>query len=285
MQDSPRSLDTDTIAAQATPPGRGGVGIIRLSGPRAYAIARTLCKRELPLQPRHAHFARFYQADGEMVDEGLVLYFPAPHSFTGEDVIELQGHGGPMVMAGLLQQVMELGARLARPGEFSERAFLNDKLDLAQAEELQEVLSEKRYGRRKERMELAAWVGQCGRGAEGELMILGDFQDAPDQRGRSAKRQVRGHLRLRQHERHDRAAEGGERRGPVGRGVRAAAGRSGAWSLMRPILSLAREGLTSLRTGRSAEQWSHPEPAQVVTRQWSCEMAIIDGGAKASMPQ
>ena len=140
MQDSPRSLDTDTIAAQATPPGRGGVGIIRLSGPRAYAIARTLCKRDRPLQPRHAHFTRFYQADGEVVDEGLVLYFPAPHSFTGEDVIELQGHGGPMVMAGLLEQVMELGARLARPGEFSERAFLNDKLDLAQAEAIADLI-------------------------------------------------------------------------------------------------------------------------------------------------
>ncbi len=139
MPDSIRTLDTDTIAAQATPPGRGGVGIVRISGPKACLIARTLCKKS-NLQPRYAHFARFHNADGQVIDEGLVLYFPAPNSFTGEDVVELQGHGGPVVMASLLNQVVELGARVARPGEFSERAFLNDKIDLAQAEAIADLI-------------------------------------------------------------------------------------------------------------------------------------------------
>jgi len=139
MPDSIRTLDTDTIAAQATPPGRGGVGIVRISGPKACLIARTLCKKS-NLQPRYAHFARFHNADGQVIDEGLVLYFPAPNSFTGEEVVELQGHGGPVVMASLLNQVVELGARVARPGEFSERAFLNDKIDLAQAEAIADLI-------------------------------------------------------------------------------------------------------------------------------------------------
>jgi len=139
MPDSIRALDTDTIAAQATPPGRGGVGIVRISGPKACLIARTLCKKP-NLQPRYAHFARFHNAEGQVIDEGLVLYFPAPNSFTGEEVVELQGHGGPVVMASLLNQVVELGARVARPGEFSERAFLNDKIDLAQAEAIADLI-------------------------------------------------------------------------------------------------------------------------------------------------
>ena len=140
MNDTLRALDNDTIAAQATPPGRGGVGIVRLSGPQAYTIARTLCKRSLALQPRYAHFARFHDAEGQVIDEGLVLFFPGPNSFTGEDVVELQGHGGPVVMASLLNQVVALGARVARPGEFSERAFLNDKIDLAQAEAIADLI-------------------------------------------------------------------------------------------------------------------------------------------------
>ena len=140
MNDSVRALDSDTIAAQATPPGRGGVGIVRISGPQANVIARTLCKRNLPFEPRYAHFARFHDAEGGVLDEGLVLFFPGPNSFTGEDVVELQGHGGPVVMASLLNQVVELGARVARPGEFSERAFLNDKIDLAQAEAIADLI-------------------------------------------------------------------------------------------------------------------------------------------------
>lgn len=129
---------TDTIAAIATPPGRGGVGIVRVSGPQAPAIARALLGR-LPV-PRVAELHAFADAHGAHIDHGLALYFPAPHSFTGEHVLELQGHGGPVVMDLLLARVLELGARLARPGEFSQRAFLNDKLDLAQAEAVADLI-------------------------------------------------------------------------------------------------------------------------------------------------
>ncbi len=128
----------DTIAAVATAPGRGGVGIVRVSGPRARALAITLSGREPT--PRHAHHGPFHANDGEVIDEGLLLFFPGPHSFTGEDVLELQGHGGPVVLDQLLRRCVELGARLARPGEFSERAFLNDKIDLAQAEAIADLI-------------------------------------------------------------------------------------------------------------------------------------------------
>lgn len=129
----------DTICAVATPPGRGGVGIVRASGPAAAAMARTLLGAEPT--PRHAHFARFQAADGELLDEGLLLFFPGPASFTGDDVLELQGHGGPVVLDRLLRRVVELGGRLARPGEFSERAFHNGKLDLAQAEAVADLIA------------------------------------------------------------------------------------------------------------------------------------------------
>lgn len=128
----------DTIAAVATAQGRGGVGIVRVSGPRARAIAITLSGREP--EPRHAYYCGFHADDGEVIDEGLLLFFRGPHSFTGEDVLELQGHGGPVVLDVLLRRCLELGARLARPGEFSERAFLNDKLDLAQAEAIADLI-------------------------------------------------------------------------------------------------------------------------------------------------
>ena len=130
---------TDTIAAIATPPGRGGIGVIRVSGPRSAAIAEAVCGA-LPA-PRQAALRRFRAGDGAVLDEGIALYFPAPHSFTGEDVLELQGHGGPVVMDLLLARVCELDARPARPGEFSERAFLNDKLDLAQAEAIADLIA------------------------------------------------------------------------------------------------------------------------------------------------
>lgn len=130
---------TDTIAAIATPPGRGGIGVVRVSGPLGAAIAEAVCGA-LPT-PRQAVLRHFRSNDGEVIDEGIALYFPAPHSFTGEDVLELQGHGGPVVMDLLLARVLELGARLARPGEFSERAFLNDKLDLAQAEAIADLIT------------------------------------------------------------------------------------------------------------------------------------------------
>lgn len=130
----------DTIAAQATPPGRGGVGIIRLSGPKAHSLALAISGRTVSLKPRFAHYSNFVDQNDNVMDQGLMLFFPGPHSFTGEDVVELQGHGGPIIMAQLLARAVQLGARLARPGEFSERAFLNDKLDLAQAEAIADLI-------------------------------------------------------------------------------------------------------------------------------------------------
>lgn len=128
----------DTIAALATPPGRGGVGIIRVSGPLAKHIAE-LVLGHCP-KPRYAEYLEFKDLHGQILDQGLALFFPNPHSFTGEDVLELQGHGGPVVMDLLLKTVIAHSARLARPGEFSERAFLNDKLDLTQAEAIADLI-------------------------------------------------------------------------------------------------------------------------------------------------
>src|SRR5690606_22845112 len=128
----PAPVPPDTIAAVATPPGRGGIGVVRLSGPDAMKIAAAIAA-PLP-SPRHAAWRRFRDDDGTAIDEGLLLRFPAPHSFTGEDVVEFQGHGGAIVLDLLLQRLVRLGARLARPGEFSERAYLNGRMDLAQAE-------------------------------------------------------------------------------------------------------------------------------------------------------
>jgi tRNA modification GTPase len=129
---------TDTIVAAATPPGRGGIGIVRLSGPKVPELAAVILG-ELPL-PRRATFARFLDAHQEPVDAGLALFFPAPHSYTGEHVLELHGHGGPLVIEALVARVVELGARRAQPGEFTQRAFLNDKLDLAQAEAIADLI-------------------------------------------------------------------------------------------------------------------------------------------------
>jgi tRNA modification GTPase len=131
-------ISQDTIAAQATAPGRGGVGIIRVSGPKAEQIAQAVIG-SVP-KARYAQYGPFLDEQGVELDEGIALYFPGPHSFTGEDVLELQGHGGPVVMDFLLRRVQELGCRLANPGEFSERAFLNDKLDLAQAEAIADLI-------------------------------------------------------------------------------------------------------------------------------------------------
>jgi tRNA modification GTPase len=128
----------DAICALATPPGRGGIGVVRLSGHDLTAIAAGLIGN-LP-KARYAKFTRFMDASSEPIDEGIALYFPAPHSFTGEHVLELQGHGGPAVMQALLDRCLELGARLAMPGEFSLRAFLNGKLDLAQAESVADLI-------------------------------------------------------------------------------------------------------------------------------------------------
>ncbi|GAA5316003.1 MAG: tRNA uridine-5-carboxymethylaminomethyl(34) synthesis GTPase MnmE [Candidatus Pelagadaptatus aseana] len=129
---------TDTIAAIATPPGKGGVGIIRISGPKALGIAQAVLQKTP--EPRLAHYGGFYESDTEVLDQGIALFFPGPNSFTGEDVLELQGHGGPIILDCLLKRVMDLGARLANPGEFSERAFLNDKMDLTQAEAIADLI-------------------------------------------------------------------------------------------------------------------------------------------------
>ena len=137
--------ETDTIAAIATPPGYGGVAIIRISGPKTSEISKKiLClENKKPLVPRLAHFSSFYKTSDtkEIIDEGISLFFPKPHSFTGEDVLELQGHGGPVVTNLVLKEILKLGARIAKPGEFSERAFLNDKMDLSQAEAIADLIN------------------------------------------------------------------------------------------------------------------------------------------------
>ncbi len=129
----------ETIVAIATAPGQGGVGIVRLSGPRAHAIAEAISGKFL--LPRAATYARFRAADGEVIDDGIALYFAGPASYTGEDVVELQAHGSPVVVRQLVARCIEMGARQARPGEFSERAFLNGKLDLAQAEAVADLIA------------------------------------------------------------------------------------------------------------------------------------------------
>lgn len=129
----------DTIVAQATPPGRGGVGILRISGPKAALVAETVLGK-LP-KPRYADYLPFRDVEGSVLDQGIALYFPGPNSFTGEDVLELQGHGGPVILDLLLGRILTIdGIRIANPGEFSERAFLNDKLDLAQAEAIADLI-------------------------------------------------------------------------------------------------------------------------------------------------
>ena len=142
----------DPIAAIATAPGRGAVGIVRVSGQGLAPLAQALCAR--PLRPREARYGPFLEADGSPIDHGLALFFPAPHSYTGEDVLELQAHGGPVVLQLLLARCLAAaaepdpatgrprlpGLRVARPGEFTERAFLNDKLDLAQAEAVADLI-------------------------------------------------------------------------------------------------------------------------------------------------
>jgi tRNA modification GTPase len=137
-QGAPLTAAPATIAAIATPAGRGGIGVVRVSGPNARAIAEGVLG-EVPA-PRQATLADFLGANGELIDRGVALFFPAPHSYTGEDVVELQGHGGLVVMAQLLARCVELRARLAEPGEFTRRAFLNDRLDLAQAESVADLI-------------------------------------------------------------------------------------------------------------------------------------------------
>ena len=130
----------DTIVAIATAPGQGGIGVVRLSGPLAYSIAIQLTQTK-PIKPRQALYRSIYNQNHELLDTGLILYFKAPFSFTGEDVVELQVHGSPMILNLIVKACVTLGARLARPGEFSERAFLNDKIDLTQAEAIADLIA------------------------------------------------------------------------------------------------------------------------------------------------
>lgn len=133
-------LNTGTICAIATPIGTGGVGILRISGNKAHEIGQKITQKQ-ELKPRHAHFAKFYDQNGNIIDEGVVIYFNAPHSFTGEDVVELQGHGGMVLQNMLLARCFELGARQATAGEFSMRAFDNGKIDLVQAEAISDAIT------------------------------------------------------------------------------------------------------------------------------------------------
>ncbi|MCG6504825.1 tRNA uridine-5-carboxymethylaminomethyl(34) synthesis GTPase MnmE [Kingella sp. SNUBH-2017] len=195
-----------TIAAVATAPGRGGVGVIRISGKELLPLAQALSGGKTP-KPRTALYTDFTAADGTPIDNGLLLYFPAPASFTGEDVIELQGHGGPVVMQMLLSRCLELGARAAEPGEFTKRAFLNNKLDLAQAESVADLIDASSQSAAK--MALRSLKGEFSRHIHAlvdELITLRmlveatldfpeediDFLEAADARGRLAalQRQV-----------------------------------------------------------------------------------------------
>jgi len=139
-------FDTSPIAAIATAPGRGGIGVVRVSGKNLSAVIEAVCglASGAQLQPRHATYLKFLNADGSVIDQGLAIHFKAPHSYTGEDVLELQGHGGPVVLQMLLARCLEagggIGLRLAEPGEFTYRAYLNDKLDLAQAEAVADLI-------------------------------------------------------------------------------------------------------------------------------------------------
>ena len=138
MTDQP--TDSDTIVAIATAPGRGGIGVVRLSGKHALAIAMKMARPGLVAKPRTAHYTGFHDQRGEEIDQGLLLYFPGPASFTGEDVVELQGHGGPVILDQLVREAVQRGARPARPGELSLRAFLNDRMDLTQAEAIADLI-------------------------------------------------------------------------------------------------------------------------------------------------
>ncbi|HKJ87960.1 MAG TPA: tRNA uridine-5-carboxymethylaminomethyl(34) synthesis GTPase MnmE [Gammaproteobacteria bacterium] len=157
-------LTRRTIAAIATPPGRGGVGVVRISGPNALAVAIALSGRDR-LTPRHCHLVTFRDSEGQALDQGLVIYFPAPGSFTGEDVVELQGHGGRAVMRGLLDAAQSAGAVSAEPGEFTRRAFLNNRMDLSQAEAVAGLIEAETLT--AARASLRSLEGELGREVEG----------------------------------------------------------------------------------------------------------------------
>ncbi|MEO8040203.1 MAG: tRNA uridine-5-carboxymethylaminomethyl(34) synthesis GTPase MnmE [Betaproteobacteria bacterium] len=195
----------DSVAAIATAPGRGAVGVVRVSGRMASAIAQAITGKVLP--ERVATYAEFRDADGVVVDAGLALWFPAPRSFTGEDVLELQGHGGPAVLATLLERCMALGARMARPGEFTERAFLNGKLDLAQAESVADLIEATsaiaaRAAMRSLRGEFSQRIEELAYALVDLRIVVESSLDFPeegiDAQGATAEvlAQIREHLRL-----------------------------------------------------------------------------------------
>ena len=174
--------DARPIAAMATAPGRGAIGVVRVSGRNIGPLGALLTGRSL--EPRHATYCAFLDAQGQPIDHGIALFFPSPHSYTGEEVLELQGHGGAVVMQLLLQRVLEAGApigvRLAEPGEFTARAYLNDKLDLAQAEAVADLIdaSTERAARSAVRS-LSGETKTIFRGREAEASDLWDEND-PD---------------------------------------------------------------------------------------------------------
>jgi len=197
-------MAADPIAAIATAPGRGGIGVVRVSGPDLSSVITAVCGREL--RPRMATLLPFMAEDGEPIDTGLAIHFPAPHSYTGEDVLELQGHGGPVVMQMLLARVLQAGAdkglRAARPGEFTERAFLNDKLDLAQAEAVADLIdASSAQAARSASRSLSGLFSQAVHGVVDQLIELRmlveatldfpeeeiDFLERSDARGRLAR--------------------------------------------------------------------------------------------------
>ena len=176
--------EQDVIAAIATPPGKGGVGIVRVSGPALLPLARILIGRDP--QARRAMLAQFRDAQGNSLDEGILLYFPGPASFTGQDVLELQGHGGPVVMQTLLKRCLELGARLAQPGEFTKRAFLNGKLDLTQAEGVADIIEASseaalRSAMRSFRGEFSSLVRTLARALTDLRMLVEAMLDFPEE--------------------------------------------------------------------------------------------------------
>jgi tRNA modification GTPase len=152
-------LHKDTIAAQATAPGRSGVAIVRVSGPKVMEVAEAVLHTKLV--PRQATYLTFYDENDVIIDQGVAIFFPNPHSFTGEDVLEFQGHGGPVLIDMLLQRLLQLGVRLARPGEFSERAFLNGKMDLTQAEAIADLINAS--SRQAARLALRSLQGEFSR--------------------------------------------------------------------------------------------------------------------------
>jgi len=172
-----QSLDADTIAALATPPGVGGIGVIRVSGPDASAVSRAVTGQRL--EHGRVRLCTFRDAHGQAIDEGLALLFEAPRSFTGETVLELQGHGGPVVMQLLLEAALDAGARLARPGEFSERAYLNGKIDLAQAEAIADLIhSGSAAAARSALRSLSGGFSDRIRQLDGGLLALRTFVEA-----------------------------------------------------------------------------------------------------------